>query len=118
MDSKRAAVFVIAAVVLCVLGLGLVARSRVNVVWYRHRPWVLKFGPTEPHGKCRVSETADPASDVLSNLIDTDRDGSPDWRTAGFIDGSPPQCEKRAVLGVWWGAPVEECRAAAESCTR
>lgn len=78
---------------------------------------MLKFGPTGPLGRCRVSETADPTSDVLSNLIDTDSDRRPDYRSAGFIDGSTPQCERRATLGVWLSAPLTECRAAAEACS-
>ena len=118
MEAKRAALFVLAAVTLCTLGLGLVASTRVNVVWYRQRPWVLKFGPFDTHGRCRVSETADPASDVLSNLVDADSDGTPDWRLSAFIDASPAQCERRAFLGFWRDAPLDACRAAAESCTR
>lgn len=98
---KRALAFVAVAVVVCVVGLGLVGSSRVNVVWHRGRPWVLKFGPSEALGRCRVSETADPTSDVLSNLVDSDSDGSPDWRTVAFLEGAPPSCERRAALGVW-----------------
>lgn len=113
---KRALVFVAAALLLCILGLGAVASTRVNVVWYRGRPWVLKFGPTDQLGRCRVAETADPTSDVLSNLIDSDSDGRPDWRTVAFIDASPPHCERRAFLGVWRSMPIDACRAAAEAC--
>ncbi len=115
---KRVVALVVCALVLCVLGLGAVATTRVNVVWFRHRPWVLKFGPAVSHGRCLVSETADPSSDVLSNLIDVDADGAPEFRSAGFIDGSPAQCERRAFLGVWRSEPVAACFAAAESCTR
>ncbi|MBL8957010.1 MAG: hypothetical protein JNK82_39925 [Myxococcaceae bacterium] len=101
-----------------VLGVGAVATTRVNVVWYRNRPWVLKFGPAVPHGHCRVSETADPTSDVLSNLIDVDSDGTPEYRSAAFIDASPARCERRAFLGFWRSEPVSACFAAAASCER
>jgi hypothetical protein len=113
---KKVVALVLSALVLCVLGLGAVASTRVNVVWFRGRPWVLKFGPTEPLGKCRVSETADPTSDVLSNLIDVDSDGRPDFRSSGFIDGSPPQCERRAFLGFWKTEAPMACLVAAQGC--
>jgi hypothetical protein len=106
------------ALMSCVLGLAAVCSTRVNVVFFRHRVWVLKFGPTARLGRCLVSETQDPTSDVLSNLIDLDADGGPEYRASGFIDGSAPQCERRGLLGFWRAAPAEECRAAAESCSR
>lgn len=115
---KRLIGLLLAALFLCVGGLTAVASTRVNVVWFRHRPWVLKFGPAVQHGACRVSETADPASDVLSNLVDLDSDGTPEFRSSGFIDGSPAQCERRAFLGFWSAEPVAACFAAAASCTR
>lgn len=118
MEAKRAGFFVLVAVTLCIAGLGLVASTRVNVLWYRDRPWVLKFGAFEKHGACRVSETADPTSDVLSNLVDSDSDGTPEWRLSAFIDASPALCERRAFLGFWRDAPLGDCRAAAERCTR
>ena len=115
---KRAVALVVVALVLCVLGLGAVTSTAVNVVWFRGRPWVLKYGPAERLGACSVRETADPASDVLSNLIDLDADGAPEWRSSGFIDGSPPLCERRAFLGFWQSAPPEACFVAARSCGR
>ena len=115
---KRPLAFVGLALLLCVAGLGAVATTRVNVVWHRGRPWVLKFGATEVLGRCRVSETADPASDVLSNLVDSDSDGSPDWRTVAFLEGAAPRCERRGALGVWRAAPIEACMAAAQACHR
>jgi hypothetical protein len=69
-------------------------------------------------GHCRVRETADPASDVLSNLIDLDADGRSDFRTVGFIDGSQATCERRALLGFWREMSLDVCRAAAETCSR
>ncbi|MBK7857537.1 MAG: hypothetical protein IPJ65_02705 [Archangiaceae bacterium] len=115
---RRTVAALLLALALCVLGLGAVSTTRVNVVWFRHRPWVLKFGPAEKLGHCLVRETADPASDVLSNLVDLDADGKPELRSAGFIDGSTPRCERRVLLGFWADAPLPECRAAAESCSR
>jgi len=115
--TRRLVALLGVALVLCVLGVGAVASTRVNVVWYRGRPWLLKFGPAVQHGSCRVSETADPTSDVLSNLIDLDSDGTPEFRSSGFIDGSPAQCERRAFLGLWRAEPVEACFAAAATCT-
>jgi hypothetical protein len=114
--KKALAAGVVAALALCVLGLAAVGATRVNVVLFRHRLWVLKFGPAARLGRCLVSETADPTSDVLSNLVDLDADGLPEYRSSGFIDGSTPQCERRALLGFWRAAPLDECRAAASSC--
>jgi hypothetical protein len=114
----KAAGFFLLAFALCLTGLSAVCSESVNVVFFRHRPWVLKFGAAQNLGRCRVRETADPSSDVLSNLIDVDADGRSDFRTVGFIDGSNATCERRAFLGFWREMSLEACRAAAAGCSQ
>lgn len=113
---NRAVAFVLVALVLCVLGLTLISARTVNVVWFRHRPLVLKFGRGEALGRCTVRETDDPKSDVLSNLIDLESDGQPEYRLTASIDGAIRLCERRAFLGFWRETEGLQCFAAVERC--
>ena len=115
---KRAVAFIAAALVLAILGLSVFTATRVNVVWFRGRVHVLRFGPVETLGTCRTSETADPNADVLCNLIDSDADGKPDWRTCASFDATRGTCERRVVLGFWASATFYDCEAAVERCHR
>jgi len=67
-----------------------------------------------PHFEVR--ETDDPKSDVLSNLIDLESDGQPEYRLTASIDGAIRLCERRAFLGFWRETDDPECFAAVERC--
>jgi hypothetical protein len=112
---KRAAAAVFAAVALGAVGLKVGTDEAFTLALFKRRPHLLRYGPKATLGRCTVRETDDPASDVLSNLIDVDADGRSDFRLTAFIDASPPVCERRQGL-FWMQAPMDACHAASLGC--
>jgi hypothetical protein len=112
---KRALALAGIAVLLGAVGLKVGTDEAFSIALYKLRPHVLRYGPRARLGRCTVRESENPASDVLSNLIDVDSDGRSDYRLTAFVDASPAFCERKQ--GLWWRtAPIGECLVASHGC--